>query len=194
MKNKAAWVLLVAFFFAAGITVTYVFLTKFAPAGKPQSTVTPAGTIPAGVTEDSFVLKLFLPHGDRLVMTERKVPRRSKSISNAESVIEEFLASSGEGVRIPADTKLLGIYADSYHIWYLDLSDEFRRNFQGDHLDEFLLLRALYESILGNVPEAQDVKLLIDGKEIDSLGGHFSLKVPLSRLFRSPLLPGGPGV
>jgi len=65
---------------------------------------------------------------------------------------------------------------------YVDLSDEFRRNFQGDVLAEFLLLKGLYESLISNEQEIQDVKILIEGKEIETLGGHLLLTYPLREM------------
>jgi hypothetical protein len=62
---------------------------------------------------------------------------------------------------------------------YIDLSDEFRRNFQGDVFAEFLLLKGLYESIISNVQDIQDIKILIEGKETETLGGHLFLLYPL---------------
>jgi hypothetical protein len=77
---------------------------------------------------------------------------------------------------------ILGIYKGSDQILYVDLSDELRRNFQGDALSEFLLLKGLYESLLANLQGIEDVKILVEGKEIETLGGHFYLKYPLKNL------------
>ncbi|MBS1233295.1 MAG: hypothetical protein H6R42_949, partial [Nitrospirae bacterium] len=44
---------------------------------------------------------------------------------------------------------------------------------------EFLLLKGLYESIISNVQDIQDVKILIEGKETETLGGHLFLLYPL---------------
>ena len=72
------------------------------------------------------------------------------------------------------NVKILGIYRDQNQILYIDLSDELRRNFQGDALDEYLLLKGMYETLVSNVQDFQDLKVLVEGKEIETLGGHFS--------------------
>jgi hypothetical protein len=74
---------------------------------------------------------------------------------------------------------LLGLYKDASQVLYADLSDELRRNFQGDALDEYLLLKGIYETIISNLRDVQDVKILIEGKEAETLGGHLYLKFPL---------------
>ena len=80
---------------------------------------------------------------------------------------------------IPPGVKVLGLYQGSDGILYVDFSDELRRNFQGDAAAEFLLLRGLYESIISNVKGVDDVKVLIEGKEIESIGGHVLALYPL---------------
>ena len=88
---------------------------------------------------------------------------------------------------IPGDSRLLGVYKDTDQILYVDLSDEFRRNFQGDVYTEFFLLKGLYESLISNVPDIQDVKVLIEGKEIETLGGHLYLLYPLKDIVSAEL-------
>jgi hypothetical protein len=112
-------------------------------------------------------------------MTERKLQKRTRNLAIAEAVIEEFFKAAGNGSPIPQNVKLLGIYRDINQVLYLDLSDELRRNFQGDALDEFLILKGIYESLVSNVQDFQDLKVLVEGKEIETLGGHFFLKYPL---------------
>ena len=80
---------------------------------------------------------------------------------------------------MPKDTRPLGIYLDENKMLYVDLSDELRRNFQGDALTEFLFLKGLYESLISNLGEIEDVKVLIEGGERETLGGHFYLSYAL---------------
>jgi spore germination protein GerM len=120
-------------------------------------------------------------------MTERKIPKRISNTSLAESVIEEFFKQTFAegGPSIPKNVKLLGLYKDEAQMLYIDLSDEARRNFQGDALSEYLLLKGIYESLVSNVQDFQDVKILVEGKEVETLGGHFFLKYPLKNTFLS---------
>lgn len=99
----------------------------------------------------------------------------------AGAVIEEYFKGPGnvKSSQIPQNVKLLGLYKDSSQMLYVDLSDELRRNFQGDALTEYLLLKGLYESLISNLQDVQDIKILIEGKEAETLGGHLSLKYPL---------------
>ncbi|MDP3260348.1 MAG: hypothetical protein Q8M34_07160, partial [Thermodesulfovibrionales bacterium] len=56
-----------------------------------------------------------------------------------------------------------------------------------DAAAEFLLLRGLYESLMSNVYDINDVKILIEGREMESLGGHLYLSYPLKDIVSSDL-------
>ena len=134
--------------------------------------------------EDASFVRVYYPSEGRLVMEERRVRRQASVSAVAEEVMREFLkgpANRGASA-VPSGTKLLGIYFGSDGILYVDLSDEVRRNFQGDALTEFLLLRGLYDSIISNVTGVDDVKVIVEGKEIESIGGHFFSLYPLKNM------------
>jgi hypothetical protein len=168
---------LLAVLFLAGVFGGYLVFMKFFP-----QELSPEDADESLIMhEDLFSLRMYYPLNDQILMEERKLPRRTAQLAIAEAAVEEFLKGPGEGVIsvIPSDSRLLGIYKDTDKILYVDLSDEFRRNFQGDAYTEFFLLKGLYESLISNVPEIQDVKVLIEGKEIETLGGHLYLLYPL---------------
>jgi spore germination protein GerM len=120
-------------------------------------------------------------------MVGKRLPRRTRQTAIAEAVIEEYFRGPGSAKTscIPLNVKLLGLYKDPRQILYVDLSDELRRNFQGDALSEYLLLKGFYESLISNLQDVQDVKILAEGREIESLGGHVFLKYPLKDVISS---------
>jgi len=123
-----------------------------------------------------MTIRVYFPSGGKLAMEERRIIRSESRSRMAEETVQEFLKGpGGAGSHVPEGAELIGIYAGSDGILYVDLSDEFRSNFQGDAMAEFLLLRSLYESIMTNVAEVKGIKVLIEGKEIGSIGGHISL-------------------
>ena len=122
-------------------------------------------------------LKVYYPYGGRLNMEDRRIPRTESRMGIADSTVLEFLKGPA-GVKesyVPEGAELLGIYPGEDGMLYIDLSEGFRNNFQGDALAEFLLLRGLYESVLSNVYGVVGVKLLIEGQELESIGGHISI-------------------
>jgi spore germination protein GerM len=139
--------------------------------------------------EDLFSLRIYYPVKEHLQVEERRLPRRNVPVAIAEAAVEQYLRGpiDTKSSSIPKDTKILGIYKGADGILYLDLSDDFRRNFRGDAFTEFLLLKGLYQSIIANVEDILDVKILIEGKEIETLGGHLYLLYPLKDIVSSGL-------
>lgn len=187
MNNRKLWITLIVLLFLAGAAGSYFYMHKFAESEK-QSSSTAAQT-PVVESTDISILRIFQPRNNGIEMTERKIPKRISNTAIAEAVIEELFKPAAEnGVSvIPQNVKLLGLYKDEGQMLYIDLSDEARRNFQGDAMAEYLLLKAIYESLVSNVPDFQDCKILIEGKEIETLGGHFYLKYALKNTFSAEI-------
>jgi hypothetical protein len=187
MSNRILRIALVILLFITGVAVSYFFMRDFA---RPEKLI-PALQLqgPSSESEDLTVLRIYQPRNGRLEMTEKKSPKRISSVAIAEDVVEEFFKRPvAEGVSgIPLNVKLLGLYKDEAQTLYMDLSDEVRRNFQGDALSEYLLLNGLYESLVSNVPDFQDVKILVEGRELETLGGHIYLKYPLKNILAPEL-------
>ncbi len=165
-----------ALVFLAGIGGSYLFFYAGAFSGWTGGRAaeeTPEG---AEHVSDLTTVEVYYPFGGGLNMEDRRVLKHGSTNKMAEAVLLEFLKGpSRADSYVPAETALLGIYAGADGVLYIDLSHEFRSNFQGDALAEFLLLRALYESIMSNVPRLKGLKVLIEGKEVESIGGHISL-------------------
>lgn len=182
MNKKWLWILLIVVLSLAGAAGGYFYVRTFdMPDGESSF---PDGQSQLPDLTDFSVLRMYRPAVDRLEMIEKKIPKRISNTAIAEAVIDEFFkqASNGPGSVIPAEVKLLGLYRDEDQMLYIDLSDEVRRNFRGDALTEYLLMKSLYESLVSNVRDFQDVKILVEGKELESLGGHFYLKYPLKSM------------
>jgi hypothetical protein len=175
--RKLSGLMLLLLLFLGGVAGGYFYFMKVFSKERPLremvETLTPI--------EDIFSLRIYYPVDNRLQLEERKLPRRTAQLAIAEAAVEGFLKGPSNAVmsNIPKDTRLLGLYKDADKILYINLSDEFRRNFQGDAITEFLLLKGLYESLISNIDDVQDIKVLIEGNEIETLGGHLYLFCPL---------------
>lgn len=175
--RKLSGVILLILIFLGGTAGGYLYFSKVFTRERPAEGIS---GILTGI-EDLFSLRIYYPVGDRLRIEERRLPMRTAQLAIAEAAVQEYLKGPGGMAvsNIPEDVRLLGLYKDANGILYIDLSDEFRRNFHGDAVAEFLLLKGLYESLISNIPDIQDVRVLIEGKEIETLGGHFYLAYPL---------------
>ncbi len=164
----------------------YLLLQRYRPLEKPAVTEGPGESL-SPEPEDISSFRIYYPVDNTLQVIEKRVRRRSKQAAAAEALMEEFFKGPGGGLSsaVPPNVKVLGVYRDAAQILYVDLSDELRRNFQGDALAEYLVLKGIYESLMANLQEVQDVKVLVEGKEMESMGGHFYLKFPLRGIVSS---------
>jgi germination protein M len=93
-------------------------------------------------------------------------------------VFERLIRESGvfpEGVRLLSATVQKGALQ-------LNFSSELTENFAGGSDDEAALVNAI-TSTAGSFPNVERVQILVDGKPIESLGGHIDLSqaIPVSR-------------
>ncbi|GER92500.1 hypothetical protein A45J_0216 [hot springs metagenome] len=120
--------------------------------------------------EDMIAVKIFYPSTDGETSEEKTVPNKLLPVAIADMIVEEYLKGLKDSVK---DVKLLGVYKDRNNVFYIDLSDEIRRNFSGDAKQEYFLLKSLFDTVVTNIAQTEDVRLLIEGKEVESIGGHF---------------------
>lgn len=77
------------------------------------------------------------------------------------------------------EVRLLDLYMDKEGIIYIDFGDELTRNFKGDALEELKIISGLYRGLKSSVPGFTALKILISGREIDSIGGHIDISKPV---------------
>jgi hypothetical protein len=185
-RRRYVVALMMALLFAAGLTAGYMFFIKGAAFEGTGATVDEPP-----LKAKQTLISLYYPYGGRLNMEERSVPKTVSRISMAEAVVREFLGGPADTADsyVPAEAELLGIFSGRDGMLYVNLSDEFRNNFQGDTYAEFLLLRGFYESLVSNVFGVLKVKLLIEGEEVESIGGHLSARKPLGEELLSQRMP-----
>lgn len=72
------------------------------------------------------------------------------------------------------ETKINEIYRDKENLVYLDLSSHFSA--PADAKEEFYLLKALYLTLKTNFNWIKDVRILINGEDVETLSGHISVE------------------
>lgn len=181
MKAKRALVsLALVLIFACGVAGGYVYFAKVI--SQPKDSPAERGEV--AKDQDFLTLRIYYPIGDQFQIEERRPPKREGTTAIPEAIIEEYLKGSAVATIpfMPRGVRLLGVYQGTDGVLYVNLSEDFRRSFRGDALAEFLLLKGLYMSLIANMPEIRDVKIVLEGREIETLGGHFFLAYPLKEL------------
>ncbi len=99
------------------------------------------------------------------------VLRKDKLLVVAENIIRKHFE--------PYKARLLDLYMDKKGIMYIDIGAELKRSFKGDAREELELIAGLYKNIKSTIPGFSALKILIEGSEAESFGGHIDLSRPI---------------
>ena len=139
---------------------------------------------PAGSrqTKKSAVHLYFADRDNYYLMSEQRVISHSAdSVAYARSIVEALIKGPQTSLvrTIAASTELRAIYIIPDGSCYVDLSQAAGNDHPGGCNSELLTIYSVVNSLILNVPEIRRVKLLIDGKDVQTLAGHIDLAFPL---------------
>ncbi|MGE0864657.1 MAG: GerMN domain-containing protein [Vicinamibacterales bacterium] len=152
--------------------------TAEAPAPPP-----PAATDPA-VPHIKATLFFASEDGLRLVPAERDVPLAEGVLAQARSIIEAQLSAEPPALlvsAIPKGATLRGIFISQRNEAFVDLDPVIRTAHPGGSHQELMTVYTIVNALLTNLPNLQQVQLLIGGQEADTLAGHVDLRRPLRK-------------
>lgn len=99
----------------------------------------------------------------------------------ARSIIEALIKGPQKGLlqTLPNGTALNALYITPDNVCYVDLSKAVRTNHPGGSNSELLTIYSIVNSLILNIPQIEQVKILIEGKETSTLAGHIDLQYPV---------------
>ena len=115
--------------------------------------------------------RLYETKGSVPAIKSGTVPRKGRMLVIAEDNIRKLVEEY--------DVKLLDLYLDRNGMIYMDFSDELKKNYHMDISQELNFLTGLFNGVRSSVPGLTAMKILIEGKETDSLGGHIDISKPI---------------
>ncbi len=122
--------------------------------------------------------------GLHLVATEREIPLAEGAVAQARSIIEAQLSAEPEAPllsTIPKGTVLRGIFVSESNEVFVDLDPSVRKAHPGGALQELMTVYTIVNAVLTNLPNLQELQILIGGQEADTLAGHVDLRRPLRK-------------
>lgn len=128
-------------------------------------------------------LKVYFPNeeGTKLIPVTKKVKVLQKDKYKA--AIEELLKGAdkkGMISVIPKKTKLRGLSLQN-GVATCDFSGDIVKYFVGGSTGEELMIASIVNT-LTDFSEIKSVKILVDGKEVETIAGHMDLTAPISRM------------
>jgi germination protein M len=136
----------------------------------------------AGEMEPVRTVTLYFGSADgtSLVPEQRTIPSRDKALDNLRSLVEALVSGPREGgvPAIPASVRLRGVFIYEKTA-VIDFSRELVDDFSGGTTAEYILISSLVQTVCANFPQVDAVRILVEGEEVESIGGHLSLARPL---------------
>ena len=117
------------------------------------------------------VLTIYYPENGELIPRKAKPSAKLTRTGVASDVVTEYLK--------PYNSHLNRCFLSTSGVAYVDISGNLRKTFRGSVMDEYLLVMGLLKSLKANISGIKSVRILIDGMEIESLGGHIDLTNPI---------------
>jgi len=155
-------------------------LLRTPPAATPEA---PGAVAAADVRK--IRARLFYVSDDGVTLTgvEQEVVYGEGAAEQAKRLVEAQLAAPAPPLvsAVPQGTTLRAIFLTNTGDAYVDVSSELRANHPGGTTNEILTVYSLVNALTANLPSVTNVQILIDGKEVDTLGGHLDLRRPLAQ-------------
>ncbi len=150
----------------------------------PGGAVVPADR-PAAAEARRISATLFYvtDDGGLLEPVSREVPFGATREEQARLIVDAQVQAppAGRVSAIPSGTVVRTVFLADSGQAYVDLGGTFATEHSGGSLNEALAIYAIVNAVTTNLPDVTAVQILLDGKEIDTLGGHLDLRFPLAK-------------
>jgi len=128
-------------------------------------------------------VRLYFEAPDRegLLPEEREVAFSSDLARQLRIVVEELAKGSTTGLlpTLPAGTRVLEVFVQALGVAYVDLSSEASSGLPGGSRAELLTVYSVVNTVVTNFPAVSRVRIVVDDRPVDSLGGHVDVSRPL---------------
>jgi spore germination protein GerM len=147
------------------------------PLGRPGS-ITRPGVKPQAARETT----LFVARASRNEMSLVPFTAKLDEVTplSALRALASFTPRGEDEPTLPKGTKVLGVTVSGTGTATADFSQEIVDHFNGGSRSEQLLLASIVNT-LTEFPNIKRVAIRVEGKEVDSIGGHIELDEPLER-------------
>lgn len=165
---------------------------RYAPSPASHSAVAPSRTsnvVSLGDSEQQIALPYFVIRrtSEDPVLVQQTATLKAKGgaaiwrqAHTALKALDEFPRSGGELQNpLPEGAHVLGVQVDLNGIATVNLSRQFRANFNGGAREEQVTLYAIVNTV-GAIKGVNGVRFAIDGQPLDEFAGHIDLSSPLT--------------
>lgn len=165
-----------------GVSVVFLvifFITLFDYIYPPAS-----GKYTAAKKKDKQEVTLFFSDANErfLIPEKRFIPKENGPEEQAQEMVKALLAGSKTGLvnTFPENVELQSVKMEGGDTLLVNFSESLAVNHPGGSTAEMATVYSLTNTLTVNIPAIKKVKILIGGKERESLKGHIGLKNPFT--------------
>ncbi len=137
-----------------------------------------------GITREKKGILLYFSdsEGEYLIGEKREILNRDEVEKEAEETINEIIKGpKGKLIpTLPAQTKLLSLEVGEEGVAKVNFNKTLSKDHPGGSSAEMMTLYSIVNSLTLNFPQIKRVQILIEGKAVETIAGHLSLKKPVS--------------
>ena len=137
-----------------------------------------------GILADRKQVLLYFSdrEGEYLIGEKREILKKKALKEEAEEMVVELIKGpKGKLLRtLPPRTKLLNLKINEGGLAKVDFNQALSKDHPGGSSAEMMTVYSIVNSLSLNFPQIKRVQILIDGKPIETITGHLSLKQPVS--------------
>lgn len=159
-------------------SLIFLFITLFDSLYPP---VTGKGERGVAKREKWVATLYFSDANERFLMPEkRRIPKERGSVDEAKELVKALLEGSKNKLvnTFPAGTELQSIRITKGGRAYVSFSKNLLREHPKGSASEMATIYSLTNTLSANIPEIKEVALLVDNKELPSIGGHIDTRRP----------------
>jgi len=132
-----------------------------------------------------IAVKVFFPpvSGSSMLSSEQRTIFKSGEMTNRAKQLLKIIIDGPVSKELlsamPRDTKLQEVFVSKDGVLFVDFSSAISVNHPGGMVNEQATIYPIVDSLLYNLPEIRQVKILIGGTEQETLAGHCLILLPL---------------
>ena len=120
--------------------------------------------------------------GEYLIAEKRPILKKNEVKEEVKETILELIKGPKEKLipTLPPRTKLLTLQINDAGVAKVNFSSALSKEHPGGSSAEMMTVYSIVNSLALNFPQIKRVQILIDGKSIETITGHLSLRQPIS--------------
>ena len=149
------------------------------------------GTV-AGKKEKERAVLYFSDTNERFLVPEKRyIPKGKNNVEKVTELVKALLEGSKTGLvdTFPKNVNLQSVKIEGGETVYVSFGKNLVKYHPGGSTSEMATVYSLTNTLTANIPAVKKVKILIEGKEVESLRGHIDLRYPFT-MNRDLLAPG----